>query len=245
MSREELTNEELLELEHNDHEWAVGLYLNESRHTRDKQDFLFDWVSPGAGDIILECGSSSGKTSIDFARKSDCRILGVDFDDNAREVATSLRDEHFPEIAARCQFVCDDLETMTFTETFNKVLMPDFSEHIPDRVFAKILDNFAGQLPDARLYIYTPLRSHLFEILKHHTPLMKNPSGHINVKTRRELVTFLESNGWQIEDIRWRESAIPVFKYLERVLGHVPFLGALFQRRIAIVARPGKSAAAA
>jgi len=238
LSRELLTREELLELEHNDHEWAFDLYLNQSRHTQDKQNFLFEWVRPSAGDVILECGSSSGKTSIDFARKSHCRVLGVDFDERAQQVATSLRDRHFPELTERCQFVCDDLESMRFPAQSNKVLMPDFSEHIPDRVFTRILDNLAEQLPNARLYIYTPLRSHLFEILKHRNILLKNPSGHINVKTRKELVSFLERNGWQIESIRWRESAIPIFRHIEKILGQIPGIGALFQRRIAIIARP-------
>lgn len=238
MSRENLTKQELLDLEHNDHEWAFGLYLDGARLIQDKQGFLLEWVCPSDGDVILECGSSSGKTSVDFARNSHCEILGVDFDDHARQVATTMRDRHFPELAERCQFVCDDLESMTFSRQFNKVLMPDFTEHIPDRVFKKILDNLARQLPGVRLYIYTPLRSHLFEILKHHDILLRNPSGHINVKTRKELVDFLESNDWQIESIRWRESAIPVFRHIEKLLGHIPVIGILFQRRIAIVARP-------
>ena len=237
MSKENLTTEELLELKHNDHEWAFDLYLNQSRHTQDKQTFLFEWVRPGAGDFILECGSSSGKTSIDFARNSDCQVLGVDFDENAVEVATSLREKHFPELRERCQFVCDDLESMRFSSQINKVLMPDFSEHIPDRVFANILDNLAQQLPDVRLYIYTPLRSHMFELLKHRNIILKNPSGHINVKTRKELVSFLTSKGWQIEDIDWRASTIPALRYFEKVLGHLPLVGSLFQRRIAIIAR--------
>ena len=238
MSKEDLTREELLELKHNDHEWAFGLYLKESRLTQDKQNFLVEWVCPSQGDVILECGSSSGKTSIDFARKSKCKVLGVDFDKHAVEVADSMRDRHFPEVADRCQFVCDDLESMRFPEQFNKVLMPDFSEHIPDRVFKRILDNLREQLPYARLYIYTPLRSHLFEILKHRNFVLKNPSGHINVKTRKELVGFLEKNGWKIESIRWRESSIPIFRYIEKTLGHIPVVGALFQRRIAIIAQP-------
>lgn len=233
-----MTREELLALEHNDHEWAFRMYLDGSRRARDKQDFLFNWVQPSSGDVILECGSSSGKTSVDFARRSDCEILGVDFDDEARRVACAMRDAHFPEVAGRCRFVCDDLETMKFDRDFTKILMPDFSEHIPDRVFANILANIARQLPEARLYVYTPLRSHIFEILKHRNIVLKNPTGHINVKTRKELLQFLDANHWAVESAQWRESAIPVFCRIERVLGHLPVLGTLFQRRIAIIARP-------
>lgn len=238
MSREELTKEELLKLNHNDHEWAFDLYLNESRLTRDKQKFLLEWVSPSEGDVILECGSSSGKTSIDFVRKSNCQVLGVDFDERAVRISASMRDRHFPEVAERCQFVCEDLESMRFSDQFNKVLMPDFSEHIPDTTFKNILDNLRSQLPRTRLYIYTPLRSHLFEILKHRNIILKNPSGHINVKTAKELVSFLEENAWKIESIKWRESSIPIFRNVEKILGHIPLVGSLFQRRIAIIAQP-------
>jgi len=115
--------------------------------------------------------------------------------------------------------------------------MPDFSEHIPDRVFAAILANLGRQLPDSLLYVYTPNRSHIFEILKHRNLILKNPEGHINVKSRGELERFLRAHGWEIVSSEWRGSSIPVWRQLESALGHVPLLGRLFQRRIALVAR--------
>jgi SAM-dependent methyltransferase len=242
MSNTSLSSDELLALDHNDHEGAFRDYLKgSSRHLEDKHAFLIDWVKPGPEDQILECGSSSGKTCVDFARHAGCYCLGIDFDPAAVAVANTMRDQHFPELAERCQFECDSLETMSFSRPFNKVLMPDFSEHIPDEVFAGILDNLRRHLPGARLYVYTPLRSHIFEVMKHRNIILKNKSGHINVKTERELVDFLEAQGWRVESVTRRVSSIPVFKYLEMVLGRVPGIGPLFHRRIALVARPAES----
>ncbi len=238
MSADDLTDQQLLLLDHNNHFGAFTGYLNKSRHSVDKQGFLRAWVKPDAGDFILECGSSSGKTSIDFASKCSCRCLGVDFDPDAIAISTALREEHFPELKDLCSFELGDLTAIPLDRQINKILMPDFTEHIPDRVFSGILRNIRTQLQTVRLYIYTPLRSHIFEILKHNDLILRNPSGHINVKTRTELITFLTEHGWEIEHVSWRTSSIPVFKYAEMVLGRIPLIGSLFQRRIAVIARP-------
>jgi SAM-dependent methyltransferase len=237
MIADDLTDEELLALDHNDHQGACIGYLNKSRHSSDKREFLMSWIKPSAGDLILECGSSSGKTSIDFARNSSCYCLGVDFDAEAIRISTSNRDQYFPELQDRCQFQCGDLTNMQFDLAFNKVVMPDFSEHIPDRIFSAILKNLKNQCNTATLYIYTPNRAHIFEWMKHRNLILKNEGGHINVKTRKQLIEFLRVNGWQIESSSWRQSSIPIFKYFERALGHLPFLGQLFQRRTIVTAR--------
>lgn len=237
MSADELTDEELLALDHNDHAESFRSYLRGSRHSNDKQSFLRSWVNPSVGDLILECGSSSGKTSVDLARHSSCYCLGVDFDPSAVQISNSNRDKHFPQLSGHCEFEHADLANMQFEKKFNKVLMPDFSEHIPDRIFAAILENIRKQLEDTTLYIYTPNRSHIFEVLKSRNFILKNPNGHINVKTRGQLERFLEANGWKLESSTWRRSAIPIVKHFESVLGYLPIIGKLFQRRIVITAK--------
>ena len=234
---EDYTDQELRELFHNDHRAAFSGYLRGSRHASDKQKFLRNWVSPTPTDFILECGSSSGKTSMDLARHGNCRCLGVDFDADAVRVSSALRDRHFPELVSRCSFVQGDLSTMAFPPGITKILMPDFTEHLPDRVFRRILDNMAAQMPTAELLIYTPCRSHVFEVLKHRNILLKNPSGHINVKTRAQLVHLLDDAGWRVTESSWHESSMWYMKLVERVLAPLPWIGPFFQRRLVIRAR--------
>ena len=74
--------------------------------------------------------------------------------------------------------------------------------------------------------------------MKHKDFILKKPSGHINVKTKRELVDFLVQNGWEIKQTRWRPSHIPLFRYLELIMGYIPLIGPLFRRKIAAVAIP-------
>lgn len=239
-SVDELTDEELLKLEHNNHEGAFSGFLSGSEHSKNKEQFLLDWVSPEATDYILECGSSSGKTCIGFARYSGCRCLGVDFDECAVKVASELRDKHFPELHERCRFVVGNLTSMQFDSGITKVLMPDFTEHIPDRVLREILGNIRRQFRDVDLYIYTPSRSHIFEILKHRNLILKNPSGHINVKTREALIKILVEEGWQIVESKSHYSSMWYMKPIERLLRPLPIIGKYFDRRLAIRARPEK-----
>ncbi|MHC4294763.1 MAG: class I SAM-dependent methyltransferase [Planctomycetota bacterium] len=238
MHTDRWSDEQLLSLEHNDHLRSFQRYLAQVRHTKDKQDFLLSWVAPDENDMILECGSSGGKTCVDLTLRTGCRALGVDFDSEAVKLSEQLRDAHFPELTEKCQFRKDDLAKMAFDKRITKVVMADFTEHIPDPVFEKILSNIKRQLPGSLLYIYTPLRTHLLERMKHRNFIMWKPSGHINVKTEKLLKQFLEHCGWSVLSCRWRGSHIPVFRSIEYVLGHLPVLGPLFRRRIAIIAKP-------
>lgn len=236
--KREYTDEELRGLKHNDHEAAFNGYLSQSRHTRDKQGFLFEWLDPRPTDYILECGSSSGKTSIDLARRAGCRCVGVDFDEAAVRISSEMRDRHFPELASLCQFIVGDLATMQFDRGFNKILMPDFTEHIPDRVLLPILKNIRSQFGDVQLYVYTPSRHHVFEMLKHRNLVLRNSPGHINVKTPEQLSAALNEAGWRITDLSWRYSSMPYVKAFEIPLARLPLVGKHFRRRIVIKARP-------
>ncbi|TCJ14740.1 class I SAM-dependent methyltransferase [Parasulfuritortus cantonensis] len=239
---DDYTDEELHALFHNNHEAAFAAYISGSRHSSDKQAFLFDWMAPAPDDFILECGSSSGKTCVDLSRRGNCRTLGVDFDAEAVRISSAMRDRYFPGLKERCQFVLGDLTTMRFDPGLTKILMPDFTEHIPDRVLLAILRNIRRQFDDIELFIYTPARSHVFEILKHHNILLKNPSGHINVKTMAQLLDVLRETGWVVTSAGWRCSSMWYVKPIELAFGYLPIVGKYFQRRLAIKARPDKAA---
>lgn len=232
------TQDELLKLNHNDHRKAFNSYLAKNIHVRDKQNFLYQWISPQKDEIILECGSSSGKTCIDLSLKSGCRCIGIDFDENAIKISTEMLQKHFPQLNTFCTFEQNDLTTMPFRENISKIIMADFTEHLPDEILVKILNNIRKQIPNVNLYIYTPNRDHVFEILKHKNFILKNSDGHINVKNREELKEMLILNKWILLDDRWRASHYPIIKWMELLLGKLPYIGSFFQRRIVIKTTP-------
>ncbi|MDF1498781.1 MAG: class I SAM-dependent methyltransferase [Patescibacteria group bacterium] len=234
------TQQELLQLNYRDLERVFLDYLkNKSGHIRDKQHFLLKWVNPRENEVILECGSSSGKTCIDFAKKSRCYMIGVDFDDNAIKVSEKMQKKYFPELNYKCVFIKDDLTKMIFDNKIKKILMPDFSEHIYDNTFRDILNNMK-QLQDVKLYIYTPVKTHLFEILKHKNILLKSSKEHINIKTENEMIKFLEKNDWRIIEKKWRPSYLPFVRVFEVLLGNMPVIGKYFHRKMAIIITPNR-----
>lgn len=234
MDYDNLTEKQLIALKHNNPEKAFHNYLMQTSFIKYKQNFLFSLIAPKKNDFILECGSSSGKTCIDMARRSGCYALGIDFDPIVVKLATEMKDKYFPELKGICHFKKDNLTTMKFNHRITKVIMLDFTEHISDSVFDKILANIRKQLPSVLLYIYTPLRSHIFEIMKHNNLILKKGEGHINVKSEKELKEFLKTRGWKILQSKWRPSHLPLFRHIEFLFGQIPFIGKLFHRRIAI-----------
>jgi len=231
------TYQELQAMKHNEHRAAFQSYLQAKNHVIDKAIFIRKWMAPTDRDTVMECGSSSGKTAVDLAHHSGCRVIGVDFQDEAIAVSRAMRDKYFPNLKSRVEFVKGDLRSMRFGRQISKVIMPDFTEHVPDDMLGEILQNIGKQLPDATLYVYTPDRSHIFEILKHRGILLKNPPGHINVKSAHELQEFLKRQNWEIQRYQWRPSHIPIVRLLESILAHLPIVGKAFRRRIAIVAK--------
>jgi cyclopropane fatty-acyl-phospholipid synthase-like methyltransferase len=231
------TYQELQTMKHNEHRDAFQSYLRAKNHAIDKAKFIRKWMTLNDRDTVMECGSSSGKTSVDLAHHSGCRVIGIDFQDEAIAVSCAMRDKYFPKLKSRVEFLKGDLRNMRFDRKISKVLMPDFTEHVPDDILSEILQNIGKQLPHAILYVYTPDRSHIFEILRHRGILLKNPPGHVNVKSARELKEFLKRQNWEIQRYQWRPSHIPIVRIFEMALSYLPIIGKLFRRRIAIIAR--------
>lgn len=239
--KDHFTKEQLLSFNRKHHKKVVSKYLRGAYDTKLKRKLLFSWINPKKSDFILECGSSSGITCFYLSKSSGCRTLGIDFDPVAIKVSAKMRDKYFPELKNSCHFKKGNLEKMKFPHKVTKVIMPDFTEHITDKTFSKILGNIKKQFPHILLYIYTPSRSHIFEIMKNHNFILKKSEGHINVKTEAELKMFLKSNGWDIIECKWGVSYVPFFNKLEILLGNLPFFGKLFRRRISIIALPQNS----
>jgi cyclopropane fatty-acyl-phospholipid synthase-like methyltransferase len=234
------TEKQLLSLKHNNPEGVFLRYVNKKPVTFSKREFLFSWINPKKDDFILECGSSSGVTCIHLVKNSGCCALGIDFDPVAIEVSNKMRDKFFPELKNKCHFVKDNLETMKFLPNITKIIMPDFTEHIPDKVFSRILDNIKKQLGHVTLYIYTPPRENILEMMRRKNFILKRTEGHINLKTSAELKNFIESRGWKIIESGWNYHYHPCIRMIEKLFYHLPFLKNFFQRKITLIAVPNE-----
>jgi cyclopropane fatty-acyl-phospholipid synthase-like methyltransferase len=236
------TKNQLLSLKHNDYREKVYLdYIKQKPVIFSKREFLVSWIKPKKEDFILECGSSSGITGIHLTKNSGCYVLGIDFDSKAIKISARMRNKFFPELKSKCCFRTGNLETMRFPTNVTKVVMADFTEHIPDKVFSRILNNIKKQLGHVTLYIHTPPRDNIFEIMRRKNFILKRHEGHINTKTSAELKSFIESRGWKVIESGWRYHYNPYVRIVEQLFCHLPFLKKFFQRKITLIAIPNET----
>ena len=115
---------------------------------------------------------------------------------------------------------------------FDKALTLDFSEHIYDKDFLEIYTAIFNSLkPDGTLYLHTPNRDFIVEILKD-KGILKQFEEHIAVRTGKAYERLLPEIGVQnirIEYIRHHN----ILKNLHH-FSYLPFIGKYFKARLLI-----------
>lgn len=216
------------------HERAARGWIQGTRFQRYKQRNVMKIINPKPGDVILECGSSSGKLTVDAGMRG-AKVYGVDLDPNAIEVGEALL-RLYPEAKGKVTFQQGDLTEMDFASDINKVLLIDFTEHLRDDFFIKMLENFKRTIPSFQLFIYTPNRTHLFEYLRSKNWLLKENKTHIGLRTMDEYQHILTAHGYKLLEAYHLASHVPVYRQLETVLSWLPVVGHYFRRRVCITA---------
>lgn len=218
------------------HRGILEKFHRETTYQRDKNNNVMQLVKPKQNDIILDVGCSSGGSSFLIA-KSGANITGVDFDEQAIDVANEYRDR-YPEIYSSCTFLVARAEDVISDLAPNKVIMIDFTEHVVDENFKTILRKLADRRADWSLYIYTPNRRHWIEQLKKRNWLIKQDPTHIALRDMRETVKILADSGFETTNTYFHPSHLPGIHYLELFFSKLPVLGSLFRRRLCIKANP-------
>jgi len=122
--------------------------------------------------------------------------------------------------------------------TFDNVFALDFSEHVDDDVWAGILAGVTIALkPEGSLYIHTPNREYIIEVLKH-VGILKQFPEHIAVRDAVQNSRLLQDAGFQLVSCKFLSHYEPRQKPLA-LLSYVPFLGRFFRARLFITARKG------
>lgn len=82
------------------------------------------------GARVLDLGCGTGRYSVEFAVRGASRVLGIDFAPSMVTSSERLAREHG--VSGVCEFVCTDLSTYEFDESFDIVLalgLFDYIEH--------------------------------------------------------------------------------------------------------------------
>jgi SAM-dependent methyltransferase len=175
-------------------------------------------VEPKAGERVLDLGCAAGAVT-HFLTTFGCEAVGVDSSQLAIDRARRL----FPDL----RFVLADATELPFgADSFDKAVAADFTEHLDDDTFERVLAETRRVLrPNGTLSIYTPNPRHLIERLKARNILLAQNPTHIGLRDASELTGMLEAASFLVDRDEWRPSFFPALRTLERLLGpHLPLL---------------------
>jgi cyclopropane fatty-acyl-phospholipid synthase-like methyltransferase len=213
---------------------AIRLSEND-RFTRVKIKRLVSLLRPLKNEMILDLGSGVGTIMIALAR-SGVKTVGMDYSKQSLGLAAS----YFALANAKEQFngVCSDGKNMGIkNESFQGVAAFDFTEHLDDSFLLPVFAEVYRILKrGGRFAIYTPNKSHLFEILKKRNIILKEDKSHIGLRTMKEYTDILSQTGFTVKESYFEPTHIPVFNILEQAMMPIPGIGNLFKRRICICA---------
>lgn len=120
--------------------------------TTDEYDIFFSWLGLSAGDHILEIASGSGGPALYLAKKFQCRITGLDINEegiktaNQSAVNANITSAHFQ--------LGNVNEGLPFAdETFDAVMCMDSANHFPDRL--AVLQEWHRVLKPGRRILFT------------------------------------------------------------------------------------------
>jgi ubiquinone/menaquinone biosynthesis C-methylase UbiE len=185
-------------------------------------------VAPASDDLVLDLGCAAGEQAIRLAPRVG-RVIGIDSSPAAIKLARE-RARDVPNV----EFVQTDATTLAdFPAGYaDKVMAIDFVEHIVDDDLDRLQrEVFRVLKPGGRFVLYTPCGSHYVERLKAHNIILKQIPGHIAVRTAAAYDRTFAALTWRIVERFYLPSTYPLFGFVDRALGSLPAVGALFRFR--------------
>jgi 2-polyprenyl-3-methyl-5-hydroxy-6-metoxy-1,4-benzoquinol methylase len=185
-------------------------------------------------DNVLDVACGNGLL-VDFIHDHIRGYTGIDFSaEFIREAENRCSDKGIQ----NAQFVCEDaiIYCEQHPSAFGKVFLNDFSEHVYDDDFVKILMAARETLVrGGTLYLHTPNREYLLEVAKHRG-LLKNHPGHVAVRTAKQLCLLLDDAGFPKHEIHYPAHYVPLLARFH-FLSNLPFVGRFFRARLLIAAQ--------
>lgn len=160
--------------------------------------------------------------------------VGVDFSEEFIREANQKKE--FLSIK-NAEFFCSDINDFCdkHSESFDCAFAMDFSEHVYDDEWVKLLTSMRKSLKTGgQLYLHTPNALFFSEILKDHSLFMHHHPGHVAVRSSDKNEELLIQAGYSIKKVL----LIPHYNFLRfiHVLSYLPFFGKYFKARIFIEA---------
>lgn len=124
--------------------------------TADEYLRFFEWLSLDSASNVLEVACGSGGPALFIARKTGCRILGIDNNEHAIAAASKTARERELDSQLRFQLADASRKLPFEDETFDAVVCIDAINHLPDRL--NVLADWRRLLrPDGRILFTDPI----------------------------------------------------------------------------------------
>jgi ubiquinone/menaquinone biosynthesis C-methylase UbiE len=205
------------------------------RFTRVRVKRVFSLLRPKQGERIIDLGTGVGTMMVLLA-SSGATIVGMDYSYDSLQLAK----KNFRQKEPKRLFLgvcCDGRDIAVTNSSVDGVMAIDFTEHLDDSLFVPtVLEVFRILKPGGRFIVYTPSKTHIFELLKKHNIILKEDKSHIGLRTMKEYIDILSTAGFTVKDSYFEPTHIPVFNIFERTIMPIPGMGDLFKRRICICA---------
>jgi SAM-dependent methyltransferase len=140
--------------------------------------------------------------------------------------------------ARNLQFECASIGEFcaTHAQRFDVACAFDFSEHVPDVEWRRILADMRGSLKSGgRLYLHTPNAAFVLEWLKRRNLILRQSPEHVAVRDMPGNLELLRESGFSIVAAHFVRH-YNVLRFLHP-LRHAPSIGSWFEARIFIEAR--------
>ena len=160
--------------------------------------------------------------------------VGVDF---SEEFIRKANERKRLSGITNADFFCSDINDFcdNHAESFDCAFAMDFSEHVYDDEWVKILTGIRKTLKKGGcLYVHTPNALFFIEVLKKHSLFLSHHPGHIAVRSPDENTRLLIKSGYNIKQVL----LIPHYNILRFIhfLSNIPFYGKYFKERVFIEA---------
>jgi len=203
------------------------------RFTRVRVKRVFSLLQPAQGERIVDLGTGVGTMMVLLA-SSGATIVGMDYSPESLRIARKnfTREEPLRSFLGVC---CDGRDIAVTSSSVDGVMAIDFTEHLDDTLLVPtVREVFRILKPGGRFVVYTPSKTHIFEVLKKRNIILKEDKSHVGLRTMNAYVKILTESGFNVHESYFETTHIPVFNILERILIPIPWIGSLAKRRICI-----------
>ncbi len=232
MFRQDLYPDEYFEQLH-----SRTFFAATERKWRERDRDILALAKPSLEKTVLDLGSARGDVCFLLAPHVK-KAIGVDASPRALELAESRRREKGLD---NVRFVAGDVADLSGVPEASVDVAGAFDllEHVDDETVRRMLRSLRRVLKPGGVFVaYTPNREHYVERLKAHNFVLRQFPEHIAVRRPVEIRRLLEGEGWRVLSLDYSPAPFPFFRWIERMLWRLPFVGRVFRYRILLEAAP-------